>query len=344
MCCPAGNAPAEGGTKGSSWIKYPGLLLYVFRLAAQSLKRAVARLYKAQDYNGKLAEEASHWAGGERGHTWLDSRVINELETQLISGDPEVYWLLHFRRSHVPEALDRALNLGCGAGGLEINALTIGIARNFDSIDVSLRALELCRRREEIIGAVNYICADINSVELEPNRYDVVFAVNILHHLTELEHVLDEVRKALRPGGAFVIHEYVGPGRFQWTAAQLDAVNSALSELPRRYRRNRRRGGIKKRVYRPLTDELSPDSPFEAARSDEILKLIGERFECIEKVELGGALLHPLLEAIVGNFDEGSERDRNMLKALWNLEKDLMAKGILASDFVYAVFRRPSES
>jgi len=336
-------APHETSGRWSHWIKYPQLLVYGVRLVIHEARRIVARELRAHDHAGKLAEEARHWSKGEKGHTWLDSAVINDLVAREISGDAGVYWLLHFRRRHAPETLGLALNLGCGAGGLERNAFAIGIARAFDSCDISRRAIEEAGRGEKIAGPVNFICADINNIELGQNRYDAVFAVNILHHLTELEHVLDQVRRSLRPGGLFVIHEYAGPARFQWKEAQLRAVNEALDALPRKYRINRRRGGVKRRVYRPILDETNPDSPFEAARSDEILQLIYERFECVERVDIGGALLHPLLEAIVANFDEKSEEDRAMLEGLWNREKELMRQGVLVSDFVYGVFRRKDE-
>ena len=293
-------------------------------------------------YENLLSREASHWKKGEKGHTWLDSRTIEELVNAGISGDKDVYWLLHFMRNHAPDGGDPGLVLGCGTGGLELNAVSIGLCKRFHSIDISGEALLVCRDAvEEAGGEIVTVQADLNRVSLESDCFEFAFAANILHHLVEIEHVLDEVKKSLKPGGLFVAHEYVGPSRFQWTDAQLAEVNRILASLPRKYRRNRRKGfGTRRRLFRPPMDVTRRDSPFEAARSDEIPALLEERFEVVEKVNIGGALLHPLLEAIVSNFDDDNPEDREMLISMWQKEKSLMEQGVLGSDFVYAVLRK----
>lgn len=55
----------------------------------------------------------------------------------------------------------------------------------------------------------------------------------MLHHITNLEHLLEQVRIALCPGGLFVVLEYVGPSRFQWSDKVDYLMNRMLAALPK---------------------------------------------------------------------------------------------------------------
>lgn len=320
------------------WRKYPALPFYWFRKGEHFVRRQIARIRQKDDYFSRLRKEAECWRDGNHGNTWMDSRVINELLTETISGDKSEYWLLYFKRKYVRECLDWALNLGCGTGDLEKNAFSIGMVRHFDSLDLSWSAMKKSGLLE--LRGVRCWVGDINTFEFEEEKYDVVFAVNILHHIMVLERVLDGVRKALKPNGFLVLHEYTGPDRFQWSEEQLREVNIILDRLPKKYKINRRKKGMKKRIYRPLLDETNPNSPFEAVNSSKILPLVNSMFKRVEEVDLGGALLHPLLEAIVENFDDDNPDDARLLQSLWEKERELMMRGVLRSDFTFGVYLR----
>jgi heme-degrading monooxygenase HmoA len=51
-------------------------------------------------------------------------------------------------------------------------------------------------------------------------------------HFVELERIMEQVSQALTPRGLFVLEEFVGPTRFQWTDLQLEAVRLLLAMLP----------------------------------------------------------------------------------------------------------------
>jgi len=42
-------------------------------------------------------------------------------------------------------------------------------------------------------------------------QYDVVLALNALHHFSHLEETMRLIARALRPGGLLIMDEYVGP-------------------------------------------------------------------------------------------------------------------------------------
>jgi len=286
-----------------------------------------------------LALEGKHWAGKAitgRSDGWLSSPLFTRRINSLISGDPEIYWLLHIKQKYFADKpCQHAATLGCGDGALERNALSIDLAHKIDGYDISAGAIEAARQTipKEQLEHVNFIEADLNEFALPIKLYDVIFAPSSLHHIDKLEHIASTTKTALAHGGIFVMNEYVGPSRFQWTDAQLEAANEVFASLP-----PEKRKGVK-RIYRPPIDETRRSSPFEAIRSAEILPVFENLADYVEKVELGGGLLQPLLENIYHNFDEDKENDRELLRSLWRREKELMAEGVIYNNFLFAVMK-----
>lgn len=127
---------------------------------------------------------------------------------------------------------------------------------------------------------VRLIQADLNFAELPAAAYDCIWASGSLHCLTNLEHVINQVHRALRPGGIFAACGWVGENRMQYTAERLARVNALLNEVPSAYRRV-------DAVQRPST--VFQLSPFAAVRSAEILPLLHARtdFEVLHQGATG---------------------------------------------------------
>jgi SAM-dependent methyltransferase len=289
--------------------------------------------------------EAGQWRVG-RGLHWTEQALVQQRLNLKASGDPATDAYGHFVSRHLDGRLPVtcSLTLGCGDGVLERGLAQYGLSRLYEGVDVSREAL---RRADELAprtdgASFRYRYTDLNHADLPPGRYDVVFGANVVHHVERLEHLFAEVKRALRPGGYLHLNEYVGPARFQWTDRQLEAINGLLAALPRRYRVSVADGrSVKRRLTRPTVAEVKAVDPSEAARSDEIVPLLGGQFELVEVRPLGGAVLHPLLDSIAGNFDPHSEDDRRWLEWLFQAEDALMASGDVGSDFAVIVARNP---
>lgn len=104
-------------------------------------------------------------------------------------------WILR----HLPARRERALDVGCGRGGL-VELLASRFA-HVDGIDVDAHMVDIARRREERCGNVTIRQADFASVA---GRYDAIIMVAVLHHL-DLEPALRHGVDILAPGGRLLV-------------------------------------------------------------------------------------------------------------------------------------------
>jgi SAM-dependent methyltransferase len=170
------------------------------------------------------------------------------------------------------------LSLACGSGRAERNLIGLRVCESFHGLDVSQRAIADAKASAAAERLnITYDVSDLNSVELEPEAYDLVVTQNCLHHIVELEHVAEQIWRCLRPGGRLWIHDFIGESQFQWSDSRLQIANQIWACLPERYRRNRRDGRAEADLRRRPVGKLA--SPFEAIRSAEILPVFQRRFE-----------------------------------------------------------------
>jgi SAM-dependent methyltransferase len=206
-----------------------------------------------------------------------------------------------------------------------------------DAFDISYGAIEkaIAAAREMNLTHIHYEVRDINKIQLLPATYDVVFGIGSLHPFVELEHIFNEVNKALKPGGFFFVYEYVGPSRFQWRERQLEAINGILKILPRKYKTFVTDPSIVKEAEtRPAVKDVDASG---AARSGEILPLLDKYFKVLEIRHFGGGLLQALLTNIAGNFKLEDEEDVKLLKTIFYFEDLLMEHEEVASDFAVII-------
>jgi SAM-dependent methyltransferase len=310
--------------------RHPGLYARARRFKTRLLSHSAA-----EHWDRQVRADSPHAPRG-----WLDWELVErEYIRPQISGDPEVDYLQHFLESHLPVTpVSRALSLGCGDGHLERALLERGAALRIDGLDVSPASIERARElatRAPLEGSLRYRVADLDRVELEPSAYDFVVAKMALHHVERLEHLLDQVRLCLAPGGLLMLNEYVGPARFQWSDGQLALANRLLKELPAEIRHCTPHTRID-----PLSvDEMIARDPSESPRSDEILPLVESRFEVLERRDYGGTLLHLLLGELAEALRPQEPEHAALLRHLFEVERQALREGALSSDFTYLVAR-----
>ena len=284
------------------------------------------------------AAEVEHWNAiarrlnaGER-LFWLSHPRVAELRMrkEKIDGLAWRDWVV--RQWGAPARV--ALELGCGQG-LTIEALVKnGIADSGEGVD-----LDDSRFKAASSPALHLRAADVNRIELQPERYDLIYSLGSFHHFEALEHIMEQVHSALTPEGFFVLDEYVGPSRFQWTDLQLSITAELLALVPKplRWYAN----GIEKQAEgRSTPEQVIEVCPSEAIRSDEIVPLFHQYFDIVEHRSLGGTIQHLLYSGIIQNFpDHVPEIDR-MIDSIDAIETRMIDAGILPSDFVLLVGKK----
>lgn len=121
----------------------------------------------------------------------------------------------------------RLLDVGCGTGF--IIDLAADLFDDVRGIDVTPAMLARVQPRPN----VHVYEADAARVPFDADQFDVVAAYSFLHHLQDLDPVLAEVHRVLRPGGCFYVD--LEPNRHFWLNAMSvrESVGPSTSALAR---------------------------------------------------------------------------------------------------------------
>ncbi len=273
---------------------------------------------------------------------WLDAGIVlANCVQEKQTGSSERTWL-----GALVEDLDLRrdgtwLSLGCGAGATEIAASKAGLFGDMEAFDAASGSIEQAERDATAQGVRNirFGSKDLNAARLPTAAFDVVMMCMSLHHVEKLEALLDSVSNTLRPGGAFLINEYVGPSQLQYTERQQQTVTHLLAALRHEWKVDLDSGlGKTSYVVQPRAHWSTVD-PSEAIRSDEIISRVEERFDIIIRRDYGGTILGPLLENIVHNFDPTDSKDQTVIRLLGSFEDLLISNGLLGSDYTVLAAR-----
>lgn len=106
------------------------------------------------------------------------------------------------------------LDIGCGAGNYTLKLLEKRPLTSVTLIDLSRPMLERAVERISADHMLNIepLQGDIREIELGEERFDIVFAAAVLHHLRtddEWESVFRKIYRALKPGGSFWISDLI---------------------------------------------------------------------------------------------------------------------------------------
>ncbi len=191
------------------------------------------------------ARTAAYWSQQSTteqlaGAYWLELPATQQRLSAKISGDPAVDGVLYTVQRHLAGRLplSHCLSLGCGEGRLERRMAQFGVFVQCDALDIADGSIAVARKAAQAAGYdhINYQVADVNTIALSANTYDAVWGTASIHHIDKLEHLFAQVANSLRPGGIFVLEEYVGANRFQFPSRQREIIQACHALLPERYR------------------------------------------------------------------------------------------------------------
>ncbi len=108
----------------------------------------------------------------------------------------------------------RVLDIGCGAGNNTLKLLQFKSPLDCDLVDLSLPMLERAQDRIAAVntGEIRTFQGDFRTVDLQDERYDVIFAAAVLHHLRDdrdWEMSFQKIHRMTAPGGSVWITDLV---------------------------------------------------------------------------------------------------------------------------------------
>lgn len=287
------------------------------------------------------ARVVEHWAQIDPSRTqwWAVPSVIQRWNL-LMTGDAAVTFPQYVADKYLLKRQPaRGLSLGCGTGGNEVNWARTEAFKRLDGVDVSpqrVAAATAAAHEAGLDDVLNFRTADVNRMVADGEHFDVLLGLQSLHHFDRLSQTMGRLAALLEPGGLFIVDEFVGPTRFQWTDGQLDAANALLAGLPPQ-RRRLPDGRVKQRVERPSRLSMVLDDPSEAVDASSLLPALRSEFDVIEERPYGGTVLHLALSGIAHNFLDQDPETLALLDYCFEAEDRALPQ--LGHDFMALVAR-----
>jgi tRNA (cmo5U34)-methyltransferase len=127
---------------------------------------------------------------------------------------PLVLDLITASAAGVTPAATRLLDVGCGAGNFTLKMLQRLPGLNVTLVDLSRPMLDRARQRVAGVSknSIELIQGDIREIDLGADRFDIIVAAAVLHHLRaddEWHSVFAKFHQALSKGGSIWISDMV---------------------------------------------------------------------------------------------------------------------------------------
>lgn len=216
-------------------------------------------------------------------HSWMANLAVRHYINRKISGSEGVWPMDWFAQAYGGRKFRRALSIGCGTGALERDLLKRNLVETIDAVDASEESLRIARETAASEGVgerVRYDRADFNRLPLPARTYDLVCFHQSLHHVVELERLMQAVRRTLTADGIVYLDEFIGPSRDYWTEERIRWYRAMYELFPRNVR-----------YFDVFAMPIQHEDPSEAIRSDEIVSRLAIGFELEQFRGYGGNLL-----------------------------------------------------
>ena len=301
------------------------------------------------EYDEHVREEIEHY-----GRVYQDDQALKHLMQPVPAAwtEVEVRSADLIRRltgndlvGHVAQRLrDRAgaarmLSLGSGPGGVEIVIAQNAREAAIVCMDINPDLLELGRQRAgDMALNLEFVEADLNTVELPRGAFDVVFCHAALHHVIELEWLMDQVARALRPGGVFITTDVVTRNGYLMWPETREIVLAIWKLLPARHRLNHIAYAA------PLIDDEIWEadtslSGMECARSEHILPAINDRFATEHFVPYL-SICRRFFDTMYGpNYDLTAPLDKSIFDWIWEMDRHYLATKRLRPENFFGIYR-----
>jgi len=270
--------------------------------------------------------EGEEWSD-ERGIAWTELRPVRQRLESKVTGGQDADCIVYTMRRFFPDRtpVPKCLSLCCGRGGWERALAGRNAFLECDAVDVAEGMIEIARERAFAQGYrnISYEVQDVNAIELTEEEYDMVWSAYALHHIEQLEHVCAEIQRALKPSGLFVLLEYVGPSRFQFSERQKEIIQACHELLPARYRKPVRKALLAEAARNPWRKgwRWTLQRMRDISREGRLVLTIQRRLGTMLDLYLGGPMscskkTFPTISSVVAYDPSEAVRSANILPVL----------------------------
>jgi len=281
-------------------------------------------------------------------HYWAPKYICPLTEEYGIS-QPDDLFAVHFSESakRCDDMEPQFLSIGAGNCGTEIRVAQMlkrsGLARfTIECQDMNAHTLARGRElaeREGVADHIRFTECDFNEWQAD-KRYTAIMANQSLHHVLKLEHLFDEIKRALHPRGCFVAYDIIGRNGHQRWPEALAEVQRFWEELPDPYRYN-----LQLDRYEPTFEDWDCSRySFEGIRAQDILPLLIERFDFRLFIAFSNVIDVFVDRAFGHHFDPDREWDRDFIDRVQAFDEEAIRSGRLTPTHMMAVMTPgPSE-
>ena len=280
---------------------------------------------------------------------WFDKHVVPGLKTFGFANSIEMFRTYIARVcGERPGETCHILSIGSGNSATEINIAQWLFEQNvrnfhFECLDLNPEVLDRGRRAAAAQGFADYFrfaAFDVNSWK-PARQYQIILAIQCLHHVVELELLFDKIQSALHLDGFFLTDDMIGRNGHQRWPEALKFVEQFWGELPDSYRYN---NGLR-RMDSQFQDLDCSIVGFEGIRAEDILPLLLQRFHFDFFFGFGN-IIDIFVDRIFGpNFDPNREWDRDFIDRVHAVDVQEMESGRLKPTHIFAaMMKRPSSN
>lgn len=159
-------------------------------------KNLLGRLHRqrSQDHFEQIAETYEH-------------RIPEHVRQRLLMR--KVRYMQETLQSLGPKDGARGLDIGCGHGWYACEMARLGY--RMVGVDRSPAQIRMAQRHaKEQNSECRFVASDASKLPFDDNHFDFAYAINVLHHVVDLQEqlqVLEEIVRVLKPGGVFFLQE-----------------------------------------------------------------------------------------------------------------------------------------
>ncbi len=197
---------------------------------------------------------------------------------------------------------DRLLDIGCGVGE---PAIRLATAHDLEVVGISISERQVQRANDRAAAAgladrLSFQHGDAMDLPFPDESFDIVWALESLHHMPDRWDVIRQAARILRPGGRMAIGDFLlrgGEGN-EADAASVDLVRNGVLKLVEldEYQANLRAAGLVPDAAEDVSEHTRP-SWGKAAELFEAARELAEQQIGAEQLNLTISRFHQLSEA-----------------------------------------------